>query len=78
MDFVRWGVGHLSKLSVDKGLLRQTESVQHVIAALLKCDVGSPSLSLRSHWRIHECSFSWASRKMKSLLWRSEILFKTY
>ena len=38
-DWVR-GVEHrLEKLAVDKGLLRETESVQHQIIALLKCDV---------------------------------------
>jgi phosphatidylinositol-binding clathrin assembly protein len=29
----------LEKLSVDKGLLRETETVQHQLTALLKCDV---------------------------------------
>lgn len=29
----------LEKLSVDKGLLRETEAVQHQLTALLKCDV---------------------------------------
>lgn len=29
----------LEKLSVDKGLLRETEVVQHQLTALLKCDV---------------------------------------
>ena len=29
----------LEKMSVDKGLLRETEAVQHQITALLKCDV---------------------------------------
>ncbi|KAM3083929.1 hypothetical protein ACMFMG_001964 [Clarireedia jacksonii] len=38
-DFVRGAEGRLEKLSVDKGLLRETESVQHQITALLKCDV---------------------------------------
>lgn len=29
----------LEKLSVDKGLLRETEVVQHQLTALLKCDI---------------------------------------
>ena len=41
-DFVRGGQGRLKRLSVDKGLLRQTESVQIQIEALLQCDVGNP------------------------------------
>ncbi|KAK8142305.1 hypothetical protein G3M48_009012 [Beauveria asiatica] len=39
IDWVRSGEGRLEKLSVDKGLLRETESVLHQLAALLKCDV---------------------------------------
>ena len=39
-DFVRSGAGHLKRLSVDKGLLRENEAVQSQIRALLKCDVG--------------------------------------
>lgn len=42
VDFVRGGQGRLKKMSVDKGLLRQTESVQSQIEALLHCDVGDP------------------------------------
>lgn len=38
-DHVRAGVGRLKRLSVDKGLLRETESVQHQIRACLKCDL---------------------------------------
>ncbi|TGO31233.1 hypothetical protein BPAE_0001g01290 [Botrytis paeoniae] len=38
-DFVRGAEGRLEKLSVEKGLLRETESVQHQITSLLKCDV---------------------------------------
>lgn len=40
MDFVRSGPGRLKRLTVDKGLLRETESVQKQIRAILKCDVG--------------------------------------
>ncbi|RDW87415.1 hypothetical protein BP5796_03109 [Coleophoma crateriformis] len=38
-DFVRSADRRLEKLSVDKGLLRETEAVQDQITALLKCDV---------------------------------------
>ncbi|KKY25169.1 putative enth domain protein [Phaeomoniella chlamydospora] len=38
-DHVRAGVGRLKRLTVDKGLLRETESVQHQIRACLKCDL---------------------------------------
>lgn len=40
IDYVRNGEGRLKKLSVDKGLLRETENVQDQIKALLRCDVG--------------------------------------
>ena len=39
-DYVRAGQGRMRKLTVDKGLLRETEAVQEQIAALIKCDVG--------------------------------------
>jgi len=38
----------LEKMSVDKGLLRETESVQHQVTALLKCDVGQKSMAERA------------------------------
>lgn len=38
-DFVRVAESQLEKMTVDKGLLRETETVQHQITALLKCDV---------------------------------------
>ncbi|KEY67579.1 hypothetical protein S7711_08252 [Stachybotrys chartarum IBT 7711] len=38
-DWVRAPESRLEKLSVDKGLLRETESVQRQLTALLKCDV---------------------------------------
>ncbi|KAI9733036.1 MAG: hypothetical protein M1834_003581 [Cirrosporium novae-zelandiae] len=38
LDHVRSGEGRLKRLSVDKGLLRETESVQSQIRALVKCD----------------------------------------
>lgn len=39
IDHVRSGQGRLKKLTVNKGLLRETEVVQRQIKALLKCDV---------------------------------------
>lgn len=39
VDWVRGKETRLEKLSVDKGLLRETEVVQHQLTALLKCDV---------------------------------------
>ncbi|KAK4181744.1 ANTH domain-containing protein [Triangularia setosa] len=39
VDWVRSKDSRLEKLSIDKGLLRETESVQHQLTALLKCDV---------------------------------------
>lgn len=45
VDWVRNKDNRLEKLSVDKGLLRETEAVQHQLTALLKCDVG-PSVGL--------------------------------
>lgn len=43
IDWVRNKDNRLERLSVDKGLLRETEAVQHQLTALLKCDVG-PSM----------------------------------
>lgn len=40
-DFVRSGVGKMRQLTVDRGLLRQTEIVQNQIRALLRCDVSN-------------------------------------
>lgn len=39
VDWVRTKETRLEKLSVDKGLLRETEVIQHQLTALLKCDV---------------------------------------
>jgi hypothetical protein len=39
IDWVRFKEPRLEKLSVEKGLLRETEIVQHQLTALLKCDV---------------------------------------
>ncbi|KAH7156674.1 ANTH domain-containing protein [Dactylonectria macrodidyma] len=38
-DWVRAPESRLEKISVEKGLLRETEAVQHQLSALLKCDV---------------------------------------
>jgi len=38
-DFVKGAEHRLEKMTVEKGLLRETETVQHQITALLKCDV---------------------------------------
>lgn len=38
-DYVRGGEGRMKRLSVDKGLLRETEVVQDQIKALVKCDL---------------------------------------
>lgn len=39
IDWVRAKEPRLEKLSVDRGLLRETEAVQNQLTALLKCDV---------------------------------------
>ncbi|KAH0538261.1 hypothetical protein FGG08_005132 [Glutinoglossum americanum] len=44
VDYVREGEGRLKRLTVEKGLLRETESVQNQIMALLKCDVLSDDI----------------------------------
>ena len=44
VDWVRDGQGRLNKQTVDKGLLRETETIQKQLAQLFKCEVG-PSLS---------------------------------
>jgi len=38
-DYVKSGTGKMRKLTVEKGLLRQTEIVQDQIQALIRCDV---------------------------------------
>jgi hypothetical protein len=38
-DWVRTKETRLEKLTVDKGLLRETECVQRQVTALLRCDV---------------------------------------
>jgi hypothetical protein len=38
-DYVRAGEGRVKKLTVDKGLLRDTEIIQRQVGALVKCDL---------------------------------------
>lgn len=38
-DYVRGGEGRFKRLNIEKGLLRETESVQDQIKFLLKCEV---------------------------------------
>lgn len=47
-DYVRGASSRLEKLTVEKGLLRETEIVQHLITALLKCDASIPKRNLRA------------------------------
>lgn len=46
LDWVRTRETRLEKLSVEKGLLRETEAVQRQLTALLKCDVRPLSFGL--------------------------------
>jgi hypothetical protein len=53
VDYVRGGEGRLKRLSIDKGLLREAESVQDQIRALLKCQVRPTSFTrvVSPFWR---------------------------
>lgn len=63
-DFVRGAEKRLEKMSVDKGLLRETETVQHQITALLKCDVWTPC---KSNWIVlMRCRSSTANLRTRS------------
>jgi hypothetical protein len=42
VDYVRNGENRLKKLSIDKGLLRETEAVQDQIKYLLRCEFFHP------------------------------------
>lgn len=56
-DYVFEGSGRLAKLSIDKGLLHETEAVQTQLMALLKCDVRAvyrPGLSVAHAWTVHD------------------------
>jgi hypothetical protein len=57
-DWVRAPESRLEKLSVEKGLLRETEVVQHQLEALLKCDVRA----YREHSSSPVCAASNVSR----------------
>ena len=46
IDYVREGTGRLKRLTIDKGLLRETETVQEQIQALIGCDVCAPSCQI--------------------------------
>lgn len=46
VDYVRGGEGRLKKLNIEKGLLRETESVQEQIRFLLKCEVWGTCASI--------------------------------
>lgn len=48
-DFVRGAENHFQRLTVDKGLLRETELVQLQISALLKCDVSCPYVKRKTN-----------------------------
>lgn len=48
-DFVRGAENHFQKLTVDKGLLRESELVQLQISALLKCDVSCAYVKRRTN-----------------------------
>ena len=49
IDWVRVNESKLEQTSVEKGLLRQTESVQRQLFALLKCDVGRQLVHMLWH-----------------------------
>lgn len=63
-DYVRNGQGRLKRLTVEKGLLRETEIVQKQIKALLRCDVGDPAVVL-IHSANRSLSFSRTRWKMR-------------
>lgn len=46
VDYVRSGEGRLKRLNIDKGLLRETESVQDQIKFLLRCEVRDYELDM--------------------------------
>lgn len=69
-DWVRAPESRLEKISVEKGLLRETEVVQQQLSALLKCDVCSMSMSMSTFFlletRINAGHRSWrTNRKTK-------------
>lgn len=50
VDYVRGGEGRLKRLTVEKGLLREAESVQDQIRSLLKCQVCEATCNNISCW----------------------------
>jgi phosphatidylinositol-binding clathrin assembly protein len=51
IDWVRGRESRMDTLSVEKGLLRETEAIQNQLTALLKCDVRGPMQHLgNSFW----------------------------
>lgn len=58
IDHVRTGEGRLKRLSVEKGLLRETESVQDQIRALLRCDVSNLATGADSISKC--CQYLWS------------------
>src|SRR5436305_3983290 len=60
IDFVRNGQGHLRRLSVEKGLLREVECVQTQLRALLQCNV---SLRASKRSRSYSCSTAVRNRR---------------
>lgn len=48
VDYVRGGEGRLKRLTVEKGLLRECESVQEQIRYLLKCQVSGVVVTLHT------------------------------
>lgn len=76
-DFVRGAEHRLEKLSVDKGLLRETEIVQHQISSLLKCDVGYSNLQDYGIMLTY-ARFWTMSQRTKSRSQYSECSFLTY
>ena len=61
VDYVRSGIGRMKKLSIDKGLLRETESIQSQIKALVKCDVRICPVHSYEHAASDSCSL-WEPR----------------
>lgn len=47
-DFVKSGAGKMRRLTVEKGLLRQTKVVQDQIEALIRCDVSTRQYTAQS------------------------------
>lgn len=54
---MRDGSGRLARLSIDKGLLRETEAVQDQIMALLKCDVRTAVYKAMETWTLMMIQF---------------------